>query len=74
MNLRVKHVRGAKTERIDRAVRNLHGSDKGRIHRRFHPLGLLRINHLGVDPGRKASLHESVLIGQIILRKGYEQS
>ncbi len=74
MNLCVKHVGGAKSERIHRPVRDFHRSDQRRIHRRFHSFGLFRVNHIRLDASRKAGLHESVLISKIIFRQSYEQS
>ena len=70
----VEQVAHGEAERVDRGVRDADGADELRIHRRLDATGLLGVDDVGTDAGALAGLYKGLLVLQVVLGQGDEQS
>ena len=70
----IQDVGNGQAERVNGAVGYLDSTGQRRVDRRFETNGLFRVDCFGFNARLTATLHEFVLIGEVVFGKGNEQS
>lgn len=70
----VQHVRGGQAERVNRTVRDLHRTDKGRVDRRFQTTREFGVDDVSLNPCCAAGGHKGWLKCEIVFGKRNEQT